>query len=677
MSRIVREFVRKISLKDLDQYPEWDLSKPLPKLPVPELRTTLTRYLGVVAPIVDEETLIKVRRLVHEFIRSGGEGEELQAELKSYAKTQINWAFSWWLDDMYLKNPLPLPVNSNPGMVFPRHQFISARQQLRFAAQLVSGILDYKTILDTRSLPIDRVSHNRKGQPLCMEQYYRLFTSYRYPGLEKDRQVTRDLSEVAENAYAIVACHDQFFKLDLLSQDYRLGEEEIYNQLRRIVREAFANKDKVPRIGALTALPRPRWADIYNHLSEDPTNAQNLDDIAKSMFILCLDVSPVPVIESLDETELTEENGEKYVSEYLQGAQHRNDMFLAEQMLHGQGGAFNGANRWYDKTMQFIISRDGNCGLNYEHSVAEGVAVIRLIEYILKYMQEVKRWQFVRHTSICSLPEPTKLRWNVDATTQEAINEALAEIERLTEDLELHVLRFNKFGRNFPKTVNMSPDSFIQLALQLTHFKMHGYLVATYESASTRRFQLGRVDNIRASSIPALKWCRAMVEEKESNTPNDRIRLLRAAMDWQTEVMLETILGYGVDIHLLGLQQTALMQGRPMPAIFEDQTYKKANWFRLSTSQVPTTMDAFMCYGAVVPDGYGVAYNPHPESLVAVVSCWKSNPETKAARFAELLEESLMEMHDLVLSNPELAKQKSSEPNQWTIPEEISGVPEN
>lgn len=42
-----------------------------------------------------------------------------------------------------------------------------------------------------------------------MEQYYRLFTSYRYPGSEMDRQVTRDLSEVAENAHAVVACHDQ------------------------------------------------------------------------------------------------------------------------------------------------------------------------------------------------------------------------------------------------------------------------------------------------------------------------------------------------------------------------------------------------------------------------------------------------------------------------------------
>lgn len=101
----------------------------------------------------------------------------------------------------------------------------------------------------------------------------------------------------------------------------------------------------------------------------DPINAQNLDDIAKSMFILCLDVSPIPVIESLDETELTEENGQKYVSEHLQGAQYRNDVFLAEQMLHGQGGRLNGANRWYDKTMQVGIKinwiGEGHLGMAY------------------------------------------------------------------------------------------------------------------------------------------------------------------------------------------------------------------------------------------------------------------------------------------------------------------------
>ncbi|VDN22068.1 unnamed protein product [Dibothriocephalus latus] len=67
---------------------------------------------------------------------------------------------------------------------------------------------------------------------------------------------------------------------------------------------------------------------------------------------------------------------------------------------------------------------------------------------------------------------------------------------------------------------------------------------------------------------------------------DDCIRLLRAAMDWQTEVMLETILGHGVDNHLLGLREIALQLGRPMPNIFKDQTYAKSNWFRLGTSQV-------------------------------------------------------------------------------------------
>jgi hypothetical protein len=34
--------------------------------------------------------------------------------------------------------------------------------------------------------------------------------------------------------------------------------------------------------------------------------------------------------------------------------------------------------------------------------------------------------------------------------------------------------------------------------------------VATYESAATRRFQLGRVDNIRSASSASLAWVKAM-----------------------------------------------------------------------------------------------------------------------------------------------------------------------
>ena len=41
---------------------------------------------------------------------------------------------------------------------------------------------------------------------------------------------------------------------------------------------------------------------------------------------------------------------------------------------------------WYDKTVQLVIGSDGNCGLCYEHSASEGIAVIALIEHLLKYV---------------------------------------------------------------------------------------------------------------------------------------------------------------------------------------------------------------------------------------------------------------------------------------------------
>jgi hypothetical protein len=59
---------------------------------------------------------------------------------------------------------------------------------------------------------------------------------------------------------------------------------------------------------------------------------------------------------------------------------------LGEQILHGGQSMLNSCNRWYDKTMQFIIGIDGVYGLNYEHSPAEAIAVIQLIEHLFQYM---------------------------------------------------------------------------------------------------------------------------------------------------------------------------------------------------------------------------------------------------------------------------------------------------
>lgn len=45
-------------------------------------------------------------------------------------------AYDWWLEDMYLKNKAPLPINSNPGMVFPRTDFNDGDDRLRYVTTI-------------------------------------------------------------------------------------------------------------------------------------------------------------------------------------------------------------------------------------------------------------------------------------------------------------------------------------------------------------------------------------------------------------------------------------------------------------------------------------------------------------------------------------------------------------
>lgn len=41
----------------------------------------------------------------------------------------------------------------------------------------------------------------------------------------------------------------------------------------------------------------------------------------------------------------------------------------------------------------------------------------------------------------------------------------------LIDDFDLVVFKFEDYGREFIKKQNMSPDAYIQLALQLTYYK--------------------------------------------------------------------------------------------------------------------------------------------------------------------------------------------------------------
>ena len=55
-------------------------------------------------------------------------------------------------------------------------------------------------------------------------------------------------------------------------------------------------------------------------------------------------------------------------------------------MLHGGGSHVNSCNRWFDKTIQFVVNPDGAVGVNYEHSPADGFPFIAIIDHAMNYV---------------------------------------------------------------------------------------------------------------------------------------------------------------------------------------------------------------------------------------------------------------------------------------------------
>uniref|UniRef100_A0A7N9AP64 Carnitine O-acetyltransferase n=1 Tax=Mastacembelus armatus TaxID=205130 RepID=A0A7N9AP64_9TELE len=560
----------------------------LPKLPVPPLKQTCEHYLAALEPIVSKEELEHTRQLVEEFFK-GGVGERLQKSLERRARKTDNWLSEWWMQLAYLDCRMPVAVYTSPGVVLPRMHFHDRQGQMR----------------DT--LPVEYLS----GKPLCMDQYYKILCSCRVPGPKRDTVVNYTFGKTPPTHVTVV--HNfQFFVLDVYNSDGTpLTVDQLYMQLEKIWNSSLQT-NKEP-IGILTSQHRNTWGKAYNNLIKDKTNKESVRAIQKSIFTVCLD-APMPRV-----------SDELYPSR------------VAAQMLHGGGARWNSGNRWFDKTLQFIVGEDGTCGLVYEHAPAEGPPIVFLIDYV--------KTEIVRSPMV-PLPMPQKLRFNITPEVKRDIEKAKQNMNIMVHDLDVKVLMFSHFGKNVPKQHKLSPDAFVQMALQLAYFRLYNTCCSTYESASLRMFKYGRTDAIRATTVDSFQFVQGMHDLNKQNT--ERLALLQKAIQTHKKNTYNAIHGQAIDRHLLGLKIQSIEDLTSMPEIFMDTSFAVAQHYNLSTSQVGSKTDCVMCFGPMVPDGYGVCYNPMDEHINIAITAFNSCEETNAAKFAQAVEDALLDMRALL-----------------------------
>ncbi|KAM9776235.1 carnitine O-acetyltransferase b [Syngnathus typhle] len=591
---------------------ELSMSTFVPPQPVPPLSQTLQAYMRSLEPLIPPEELTHTRRVMREFSRRGGLGAELQKGLERRARNTENWITDWWVQWAYLESRLPLPVHSNPAISLPRRDYNGWRSQLLFASKLIVAVLEFKARLDAGRLALEYM----RGRPLCMELYPLLFSSCRIPGPKHDYVAHHGTSRRSPTHITVVRNY-QFFQLEVYNSDgSRLTESQIHGQLLRIRSQSWKT-DKEP-MGILTSDHRHTWGQAYNRLLRDKLNRESVRAIERGLFSLCLD-SPVMRI-----------SDEKYASR------------KAAQVLHGGGTFSNSGNRWFDKTLQFVIGEDGSWGLLYEQATAEGPPIATLLDYVLRHCEEPDS----RRSPLVPLPMPKKLYFNIDREIKRDIENAKQNLDILINDLDVNVFNFKKFGKDLPKRHKLSPNSFIQLALQLAYYRVHGDVCATCDIASQRMFRKGRTEYIRSPSNEMLKFILAFVDPSVSREV--KLQLLTQGIDAYSALTDQVLKGHGIDRHLLGLKLQAIEEGLSVPKIFMDTAFGLATHWKLRTGQVPANTDSVMCFGPLVPDGYAICYNPQSDHVHFSITAFNCCDETNAEKLGVAVRDTLCQLHDLL-----------------------------
>ncbi|KAK4550863.1 hypothetical protein LTR36_000443 [Oleoguttula mirabilis] len=511
----------------------------LPKLPIPDLETTCTKYLAALDPLQTAREHADSERAVAEFLRA--EGPELQDKLKQYATGKSSYIEQFWYDS-YLNYDNPVVLNLNPFFLLEDDPTPARNNQVTRAASLVVSSLSFIRAVRKEELPPDTI----RGQPLDMYQYSRMFGTARIP-TDNGCQIGQDPTA----KHVVVLCRGQFYWFDVIDDNHDLimTEKDVALNLQVIVNDSEQTPIHEAAKGALGVLStenRKIWSGLRDLMSKDEgsNNSDCLNLVDSALFILCLDYT---------EPQTSAE--------------------LCTNMLCGSSTIERGVqvgtctNRWYDK-LQIIVCKNGSAGINFEHTGVDGHTVLRFAsdvytDTILRFARSINGQAPSLWASASPDPAkrdpasfgdvnttPHKLEWDMVPELSTALRFAETRLADLIQQNEFHTLEFTHYGKNFMTSMGFSPDAFVQMAFQAAYFGMYGRMESVYEPAMTKVFYHGRTEAIRPVTHESVEFVRTFWAE---NPPVRKVETLKKACEKHTAITKECAKAQGQDRHLYAL----------------------------------------------------------------------------------------------------------------------------
>ena len=579
----------------------FDCHNALSQLPVPNLHDTCNKLMAWAKPLLNAEELDKTKKVISEFLSPGGEGELLQNELITWAKSNAltNWSAPVW-KELYLEARDSLVINHNVFYYLKSKLDPDKYSQAHIAAALIGCVSEFMMSIDRKTLSVDM----QNGRPLCMNQYRNLFSVTRIP-----RSSVDELKVTSDRTHIIALHKGHMFKVNIADDNGLLRNvAEIESDLEVILTHSTIGQN----IGILTTLDREVWAEKRTSLlAIREENHSALAEVENAAFVLCLDRNSPEAIED-----------------------------VSKMLLHGDG-----QDRFFDKALQFIVFNNGKTGINFEHSGVDGSVMLRLVGYIYDNIDKIS---FTLPTGEGTSPEEVAFSVNDKLSTD--LIEAKYLFNEHIDNTRTRVLNFSKFGKELIKTFKVSPDAFVQLALQLAEYKLYGKCYSAYEAIMTRGFLDGRIDVLYTVSPESIMFINNILSNDCSD--EDKIASLLKATKTHIQRANECRTGNGIYTHFLALESRYKAVGNAIgidniPAIFTDKGYQALFHSVVCTSTTSEYGVELAGYGPIVDDGYGIRYFKRKDSICFNLTS-RTVMQDNLEQMCTYIEESLTEMAALM-----------------------------
>lgn len=219
-------------------------------------------------------------------------------------------------------------------------------------------------------------------------------------------------------------------------------------------------------------------------LALSPGNAEYFHVLDSAMFVLCLDEGSPDTPEELAR----------------------------------QGYIGDGANRWYDKVLQFWVSANGRSGQISEHGAIDGTTPARLLEFIADGMAS-----YTPHPRNGSTPPHTDIQLN-EVTLQVTpkitahTNTLRARYRAVTSASTYVRAELTAFGTEHLARSHAPVKGAIDLTFQLALRLFFGRAVPAWEPTSASYFHAGRADALQRATKEANAFCDAAAEAAQRGT---------------------------------------------------------------------------------------------------------------------------------------------------------------